>query len=289
MNFLGIDVGGTKVAWTLIDGKVHIRDCGKVLVPKSRSELIATLREITNSYEDIAAACIALPGVMSKGKLIKAPNLKFMEGFALKTLEREYSFPIYFENDANTFAYGEAKLRGFRDLIGITLGSGVGGGVIIGGEIYHGSGGAGELGHVTFRFDGERCSCGKKGCAEAYLSRQFFLRRSREVFGLSKEPEELFSLAKEGDERAIAIFREFGRMLGDFLGSIANAFHPEAIVVGGGIAGGARVFTKEVRGEYVKTAIVRPLPKLYFSKRDASMGAAILAMENYRKERTKSA
>ncbi len=283
MKFLGIDVGGTKIAWSVIDKRIRTREQNKVSVPRTRKRLVATLREIIKLYEDITATCIAFPGIIIKGRLVRAPNLKFMEGFFLKNLKRGLDFPVYFENDANVFAYGEAKLRGFQTLIGITLGSGVGGGVIIEGSIYHGSGGAGELGHITFCFGGERCSCGKEGCAEAYLSRQFFLRKSREVFGVSMEPEELFLLARKGNKVAKAIFREFGKMLGNFLASIANAFHPEAIVVGGGIVRGARYFVTQTRREFAKRTIVEPLPRLLFSRRDASLGAAILAREKYMK------
>jgi len=155
-------------------------------------------------------------------------------------LEARTGLPTVVANDANCAALGEAWLgagRGLQDFILLTLGTGVGGGIILNGELFVGHGGmAGELGHITLYPDGPRCNSGNRGTLEQYLAIQAVQRRT------GKDPAELGQLAAAGDETALQFWQDYGRDLGIGLASLTVILTPQAIVVGGGIAASATYF-----------------------------------------------
>lgn len=275
----GIDIGGTKINFILLEGKRIIKSW-KILTPKNRKVLIRALKQ--NTPQGVRKIGIGVPGPLNKkGDLVlNPPNLKALRNCPLaKIVEKETGVKTRMENDANCFAFGEALIgagRGAETVFGITLGTGVGGGIVIGKKLYRGAfGAAGEVGHTTIKFDGPRCSCRALGCLEEYCSERFFLKKGG-------SPKEFFGQAEKGVKKAIEIYREYGRFLGVGLANVINLFNPEVIVIGGGIANAYKFFANEMKKEIGKRVIspvskknVR-MKKAVFGDFGGAVGAALL-------------
>jgi glucokinase len=155
--------------------------------------------------------------------------------------------------------------RGAEIVFGITLGTGVGGGIVINNKIYRGAtGSAVEAGHMTIKFDGLKCSCGNLGCLEAYCSEKFFKKK-----GIS--PKEAAKKAKAGNKFALKIFKDYGKNLGVGLSNIINLLDPEIIVLGGGISKASKFFLEETKKE-TKKRTISPLSKKYVKIKIAKLG-----------------
>jgi glucokinase len=190
---------------------------------------------------------------MKRGRMINSPNIPDLNGFGIREfIQKRMSSPIAIENDANAFALGEGWVgaaKGSKDYCGITLGTGVGGGIVINGEILHGSGGmASEVGHMVIDPEGPLCGCGGKGCLEIYASATGIRRMALEAIEKGKggeilkraggkveeiTSEKVFEAAQSGDKAAQKIFNEMGRFLGLGLVNLIHLFDPEKIVIGG--------------------------------------------------------
>ena len=272
---LGIDVGGNKVLCVrLSKGKTVIKR--KVEIKKKEKErFLETIEKfIQESREEKVG--IGFPGLLTRRKIVFSPNLPFFNGFKIVDyLERKYGVEVLLENDANCFALGE-YIRWRRDLVGITLGTGLGCGIIIDGKLYKGMGNAGELGHTIIKFDGRKCRCGNIGCVEEYLSERAFLRESKRVMGKSYTPFELSEMCKKGDRRALRIFEEMGRILGILITNITHFLHPEMIVIGGGISKAWKYMKRSCLEEMKRRCMVK-LPKIVRGKEESgAIGAAYL-------------
>jgi glucokinase len=259
LNAIGVDVGGTKIAAAVVtpEGEVLNEVRYPSSGPKERllSSMARSVNEVRDGFE-VGGICLAVPGTVStvENKIIDAPNLHAIEGIPLKDeLEERTGLTTTVENDANAAAWGEFRFGAGSEvshLIFITLGTGVGGGVISHGVLLRGAQGAGgEMGHITIQATGPRCGCGNHGCLEALASGTAIARRAREV--ASEEPdsalgqlaveravlgEDVAGLARQGDEAAISVLRETGVWLGIGLAGFVNVFNPEVIAVGGGAA-----------------------------------------------------
>ena len=259
MNAIGVDVGGTKIAAAVVtpEGEVLNEVRYPSSGPKERllSSMARSVNEVRDGFE-VGGVCLAVPGTVSteENKIIDAPNLHAIEGIPLKDeLEERTGLTTTVENDANAAAWGEFRFGAGSEvshLIFITLGTGVGGGVISHGVLLRGAQGAGgEMGHITIQATGPRCGCGNHGCLEALASGTAIARRAREV--ASEKPdsalgqlaveravlgEDVAGLARQGDEAAISVLRETGVWLGIGLAGFVNVFNPEVIAIGGGAA-----------------------------------------------------
>jgi glucokinase len=258
MNAIGVDVGGTKIAAAVVtpEGKIlnEVRYPTQAIPPNRLIEIIAeAIREVKDGFE-VGGVCLAVPGLIlaAKNKVIFSPNLHEIEGILLdKEMGSRTGLSVTVENDANAAAWGEFRYGAGKDVdhqVFITLGTGVGGGVITHGLLLRGAQGAGgELGHVTIDATGPRCGCGNRGCLEALASGTAIRRRAREI--ASEQPysalgriaierevlgEDVTRLAQEGDEAAIRVLEETGGWLGIGLAGFVNIFNPEVIAVGGG-------------------------------------------------------
>jgi glucokinase len=258
MNAIGVDIGGTKIAAAVVtpEGKIlnEMRYPTQAIPPNRLVETIAgAITEVRDGFE-VGGACLAVPGFVlsAENKVIFAPNLHEIENIRLdEEIGRRTGLRATVENDANAAAWGEFRYGAGRDVdhqIFITLGTGVGGGVITHGVLLRGAQGAGgELGHVTIDPTGPRCGCGNHGCLEALASGTAIQRRAREV--ASEKPrsalgrlaidrqvlgEDVTRLAQEGDEAALQVLQETGRWLGIGLAGFVNIFNPEVVAVGGG-------------------------------------------------------
>lgn len=308
---LATDLGGTNLRMSAINRKGEILYRTKRDTPKSdvAHEIVLAIKEAAleclEAVKEIGivkAIAAAVPATVSseRGIILKAPNVPALSGFRISaTLEDELNLPCFLENDANAAAIGEnwqGASKGHKNSICVTLGTGVGGGLIIDGKVLRGvDGTAGEVGHICVEPFGAPCGCGSRGCIEQYASATAIVRLTRELgyqYPKSKLPDklhlsslEIYEAGKNGDELALEVFRKQGFYLGIALSGLINVLNPEVIVIGGGAAAGWDLFipqtlliirerTYREPGERVK--IVRA------EKGDDAgvLGAALVAFEN---------
>ena len=263
--FLGIDVGGMslKGAGILADGSIVYKESistnnetGNDLFVRILNELTHNLVNKLNDEYEIKGLGIGIPGICNVEKLIVeyAPNLK-LEKVDIKKALSWFNKSIYISNDANVACLGESMFgasKEYKSSILLTLGTGVGGGVIINGKLFEGNEGKGtELGHMTIKTDGVVCGCGRKGCFEAYASASALLRITKRVMNDYKDSLmwkvcdndinkvnglTSFECAKKGDKAANLVIDEYVSNLGEGILNYCNIFRPEAIILGGGIS-----------------------------------------------------
>ncbi|MBA2510530.1 MAG: ROK family protein [Rubrobacteraceae bacterium] len=258
MNAVGGDVGGTKIAAGLVSPEGKVLSEARYPTPHSPGKLVETIvrviKEVSDGHET-GGVCLAVPGLIlaQENKVIFSPNLRAVEGIPLKDrIEPEIGIPLVIENDANAAAWGEFRFGSGSEvdhLVFLTVGTGVGGGVISHGVLLRGAqGSGGELGHVTVQATGPRCTCGNHGCLEALVSGTAIGRRARETavenpgsaLGRTASRrkvlgEDVTELARKGDEVAISVLEETGTWLGVGLAGFVNIFNPEVVAVGGGV------------------------------------------------------
>jgi glucokinase len=223
-----------------------------------------------------------------ENKVVYSPNLHAVEGIPLKeVLEPRIGLPLTVENDANAAALGEFRFGAGSEvdhLVVVTLGTGIGGGVITHGVLLRGAqGSGGELGHVTIQSTGPRCACGNRGCLEALASGTAIARRAREV--ASEKPdsalgrlavkrkllgEDVTELARNGDEVALSVLEETGRWLGIGLAGFVNIFNPEVVAVGGGVMAARELVLESARREVHLRA--RPPSRDLVEVKEATLG-----------------
>jgi glucokinase len=262
---IGVDLGGTNVRIGMVTptGRVLNKEeyaldssqGGLKLVEELVSNLKNLLQKRVGKNNQLLGIGIGIAGAIDvkKGRIINSPNIPNLNGFGIREfIKKRISSPIAIENDANAFVLGEGWVgaaKGSKDYCGITLGTGVGGGIVTNGEIVHGSRGmAGEVGHMVIDREGVLCGCGGKGCLEVYASAAGIKRMALEAIergeggeilrrtgGKAEEvtSEKVFEAARSGDEVARKIFREMGRFLGLGLVNLIHLFDPEKIVIGG--------------------------------------------------------
>jgi len=273
MNAIGVDVGGTKIAAAVVspEGKIlnEVRYPTQAVPPNRLIETIArAITEVKDGFE-VGGVCLAVPGLIlaAENKVIFAPNLHEIENIRLdEEIGSSTGTSVTVENDANAAAWGEFRYGAGKDVehqVFITLGTGVGGGIITHGVLLRGAQGAGgELGHVTIDATGPRCGCGNHGCLEALASGTAIRRRAREVandrpgsalgrLAVEREVlgEDVTRLAREGDEASILVLEETGRWLGIGLAGFVNTFNPEVIPVGGGASRAGELILEPARRE----------------------------------------
>jgi glucokinase len=258
MNAIGVDVGGTKIAAAVVsaEGEVlnEVRYPTQAVPPNRLVGTIAgAITEVGDGFE-VGGVCLAVPGLImaSVNTVIFSPNLHEIENIRLdEEIGGRTGMRVTVENDANAAAWGEFRYGAGKDVehqVFITLGTGVGGGVITHGVLLRGAQGAGgELGHVTLDPEGPLCGCGNRGCLEAVASGTAIQRRAREFandrptsalgrLAIQRQVlgEDVTRLAEEGDEAAVAVLNEAGRWLGIGVAGFVNIFNPEVVAVGGG-------------------------------------------------------
>ena len=294
MNAIGVDVGGTKIAAGVVTPEGEILDEVRYPSPHSPTALVGAIaRAITEVGDghDAGGVCLAVPGLIlaEQNKVVFSPNLHAVEGISLKEeLEPRIGLPLTIENDGNAAAWGEFRFGAGSEadhLVFVTLGTGIGGGVITHGVLMRGAqGSGGELGHVTIRATGPRCACGNHGCLEALASGTAVGRRAREL--AIEDPgsalgrlaarrqilgEDVTELAREGDEVALSVLEETGRWLGVGLAGFVNIFDPEVVAVGGGAMEAGELILKAARREVGLRA--RPPSRDLAEVKVASLGA----------------
>ncbi len=258
---VGIDLGGGSIKGALVtaDGRIEAQDrcptdveSGERGVADRIAALFESLRDGHGlSNDDIAGVGIGVPGVTtSKGNVIIAPNLHWRNVPFKRILEERIRLHVEIDNDASVAAMGEAHLgagRGRESLFLITLGTGIGGGLVLDGDIHHGASfAAGEIGHMCIDPDGPDCGCGKKGCLEVFSSGPAMVRYVRRRLPNaastslpdteSLSPETICLAAKNGDSLAREAVARVARYLGIAIANIINVISPNVIAIGGGIS-----------------------------------------------------
>lgn len=266
MYYIGIDLGGTNIVAGVVNEKYEIvaKEKVKTNLPRSAEEVIADMAMVAKkavataglTMDDIASVGVGTPGTANKetGIVEYSNNLRWdnvdLAGLLGKALDRK----VFIENDANAAAFGEYLAgagKGHKSLVAITLGTGVGGGVILDGKILTGFSYAGaELGHAVIAVDGEQCTCGRKGCLEAYASATALIKQTQKAMINDKyssmweivdgditkvNGKTAFDGMRENDETATEVVDSYITYLGVGIANMINIFQPEVLCIGGGI------------------------------------------------------
>src|SRR4051812_24293219 len=287
---IGVDLGGTNLRIAEVDGdgilleKVTLGTQvikGRDFVIGEMTDSIKTLIAKYSPKMELQGVGIGVPGIIDKrtGMLRESPNLPGWDDYPVRDeIERLLAAPVVLENDANVAAFGEGWLgaaRGYNEVCMITLGTGVGGGVVLGGKIWQGMNGmAGGVGHVTGGSNGYPCKCGNIGCAEQYASATAIMKMAREEIdgGTAPEMEKLakglhgpniefsaravFNLALQGDAAAQRVYDRVGNALGILIADLVNILNLRMYVIGGGVSNGWQAFAPKMFEELKKRSMV---------------------------------
>lgn len=308
--FIGLDVGRT-IRGALVNGKGEIIKQHRVVSEVSNprifiDQLIEVIKTLRLNAGDVAAAGIGWAGLVNqRAQRIEAnPNLVDVSSYDLHAeLERATGFTVVIDNDANAAAYGEWRsgaARGFNDVFYVTLGTGIGSGLILGGQLQRGSRGfAGEFGHFKISDDGLECGCGGTGCLETMASGPNIVRRVREQlfsdpsFSVSKLARDMEGIltaerveraAIEQDDLALSVLKETARILGNAVASVVNLLNVEVVVVGGGVMAAGDLILQPMRDAVQKAALSSTMEccrivSAELGREAGIIGAALLARD----------
>jgi glucokinase len=310
---IGIDVGGTNLRGALVgpDGKIINRmkiasdaDQGIEAVIDNLVRLIKSI----GGGEDVSAVGFGIPGIIDfkAGIITQAPNICNVNNYPIRENLRTRlgdAIPVIIENDANCAALGEWWMGAGKDvgsLVIITLGTGVGGGIVLDGKLWRGADGmGGEVGHMTIYPDGAKCNCGNYGCLESYSSATAIRRMVKEILSDSNSktalrelvndedpgrmPEAVMKAAQEGDRAALGIWEQFGTALGIGMASLVNILNVEMIVIGGGVSQAWEMFIGKALAELKRRALRAPAERVEVMKSmlgddEGIIGASYLAL-----------
>jgi glucokinase len=269
---IGIDLGGTNLKIALLDLKFKIKD-REVLSTQNfikKENLVSIIVYSINKIiednglkkRDILGIGLGVPGPVDakRGIIHFFPNIPGWREVNLKgVLQRELGLAVFLDNDAKLMSLAEYKLgkaKGFKNVICLTLGTGVGGAIILEGRLYRGvNNAAGEIGHIPINEKGPLCNCGGIACLEAYIGNNRILREARKIFKRNITLEELSILSAKHDKQALNIWLKMGGRLGTALSGIVNLLNLDAIVMGGGIANVGKILFDKVRETIRKRAM----------------------------------
>ena len=288
---VGVDLGGTNIVAGAMtaDGSRHLamrsiptnsavgdEGVAERIVGLVEAVILDTMEQNDSSRRDFIGIGVGAPGPLDreKGIVLVAPNLGWKDFPLRQRIQERLHLPTTLDNDANCATFGEwwqGAARGGRNVVGLTIGTGIGGGLILNGALYHGSSDmAGEIGHTTIDLNGRHCKCGNYGCLEAYASGPAIATRAREVLvreeGESAIPamvkgrldditaQIVYDAATNGDEVAIEIVRDTARYLGAGVANLLNIFNPDIVVVAGGVTAAGDALFVPLRAEVRRRA-----------------------------------
>jgi len=277
---IGIDIGGTMIKGALFDlqGGLIRKDETSTKAEKGLEPFIENIVSFVNLFQKgtgkASSLGIGIAGVLDKERetLLESPNLPLLKNVPLKKLlESELGIPVFIENDANIAALGELWAgdgKGIDNFLLLTLGTGIGSGLILNGNLWTGeTGKAGEFGHAVVNPEGAQCACGKKGCLEAHSSGSAMVRMAREALAKGREsslqnlyknnpdaltPKAIYTEAKNGDELCLEIFKEAARFLAIAISDVNNLLDIHNFIIGGGVSKASHIFEAGLREEVRK-------------------------------------
>jgi len=287
--YLGIDLGGTAIKVGITDdrGNIQIKRSYESNISSDADALVAhfgkcvlqTISESSIPTKEIIGAGIGAPGLLNPetGQLIFVTNLQMLNGYYLTpAIEKIIKLPTFLDNDVNAMVLGEfffGAAKGYTNIIALTLGTGIGGGLILNGKLYQGASfTAGELGHMTIDSNGLLCNCGSYGCIERYANKDGIIDRFKAYYEHKEmestinqflddgeiTPKAIAMAAQAGDNLSKLVLSEVGTYLGIALASYINILNPEIIVIGGGIANAGDLLLEPARNEMMKRAYTVP-------------------------------
>ncbi len=289
---VGVDIGGTKVAAGVVDPHGNVLARARRLTPSRDPKAVEdTIVEVVGElrdHHDIAAVGIGAAGFVDadRSRVLFAPHLAWRNEPLRAAVTQAVGLPVVVENDANAAAWAEWRFgagRGEPRLVCVTLGTGIGGGIVIDGTVYRGRHGmAGEFGHMIVVPDGQRCECGNRGCLEQYASGNVLGREARELARANSpvvvpllervngKIDDLVgpvitAAARDGDPLAIELFEEVGRWLGIGLANLAAALDPGMFVIGGGVSDAGELLLRPARDSFRRILTgrgFRPEPRI---------------------------
>ncbi len=311
---IGVDLGGTNLRFGLVreDEKIISRrrtgtmaaEGVEIVLERLTSGIQTLAMKAESTGLEVAGIGIGVPGIISvrDGIVRLSPNLPGWQDVPLRSrLSESFQYPVYVENDANAYALGEYWFgagKGAKSMVCITLGTGVGGGIILDGHVWRGADGmAGEVGHITVNPDGPLCPCGNRGCLERYSSATAVMEMAAQAASGSGKtalktllksglltPEAIANAAKKGDREAVRIYSEAGKYLGIAVADLIDLLNMECIVIGGGMSGAWELIIGPLKEEVQARAFKIPAGRCRILrgrlKDDAGiLGAAGLALK----------
>ncbi|MCD4534690.1 ROK family glucokinase [Nocardioides sp. cx-169] len=294
----GIDVGGTKIAGAVVDAKGAILEEARVESPATDREAIeaaiAGLVADLRTRHEVDSVGIGFAGYVDAGRarVLFAPNLAMRDLDLKRELEEQVGLPVVIENDANSAAWGEfafGAAEDVDDLLMVTVGTGVGGGLVLRGELYRGAYGvAAEIGHLRVVPDGHLCGCGNRGCLEQYGSGTALVREARTAAaGGAEQVESLLAraggdpsgihgaliteAARDGDPFAVDLLASLGRWLGHGIASLTTVLDPAAVVIGGGVSEAGDLLLDPLRAAF-ESQLIAPTHRPVAEIRLATLG-----------------
>ena len=310
---VGVDIGGTGIKVGLVDENLQL--VGEGTIPTRtdipfEEQVEAIARCVTETAaaagyrrkEDILSVGVGIPGIANAdGEVIKCTNLGWFHTPSREVFQKYLDVPVFIDNDANVAALAESVAgvsAGTSSSVFITIGTGIGGGIIINGKIWSGFHGiGGELGHVILDLDGVPCTCGNHGCLERYCSATALIRMGREA--VAENPDSLIlksvggdpakieartviDAARENDPVAVRVYNEYISYLAQAVASVVNLLDPEVIVIGGGVSKAGDFLMEPIRREYPQYVLFndQPMPEVKLAvlgSRAGVIGAAMLS------------
>lgn len=304
---VGVDLGGTKIYTALVnlDGQIIEEITIKTEAEKGEKvvldNILKTIDKVLENVDrkEVKAIGIGSPGPLDieKGLIVYTPNLPFKNFELVKPIKERYNIPTYLDNDANVatlseFMFGAGK--GSKNMVYVTVSTGVGGGAILNGNIYRGStANALEIGHITVMKGGPRCGCGNTGCVEALASGTAIMKRAKEALDSKVETslrnydnvtaKEVFIEAERGDKVSKEILNDALSYLGIGISNIANSFDPDKIIIGGGVSEAGKIVFDKIDEEMQRRCLTTiynhcKVEKALLGGKAGVLGAAALAI-----------
>ena len=295
---IGIDLGVNYIRSILVDLSGNIvKEYYQKLANQKRELAFDTLvqsidtliRQASDSNYGIVGIGVGVPGIVDQnGTILFAPNMNWREVPLKQMLEERFDYPIIIDNEANAGAQGEQKYgagKGIRNQIYLSVGYGIGSGIILDKELYKGTSGfSGELGHLSIDFNGKKCTCGNLGCWELYASEKTLLEDAAE-YGF-EHLDELIQAAENGDERVLQLFEKIGYYLGIGIANIINTLNPDSVMIGNRMSRAAQWIMPSIENTVQKRALSFQTEQLQFlfaelQEQSAVRGAAYYAIDRF--------
>ena len=282
MYYIGIDIGGMSIKGGIVDekGTIYLKR-SVVTQPHAHydvivGDIVGLIRSLADEFGitlgELGGIGIGIPGTIDpdKGTIVYSNNIDFENVPIVEAIQKQIDLPVKIGNDANCAALGEVKFgsgKGMNDIVFVTLGTGVGTGIIREGKILSFKGGAGgEGGHMSIRVDGERCTCGRRGCWEAYASATALIRQTKRA--MERHPDSLmhrfaeeegkvsgrtaFLAARAGDAAGLAVVNRYVKYVAEGLINLVNIFRPEALLIGGGVSNEGEYFIRKLQSRVTR-------------------------------------
>lgn len=292
-SIIAIDLGGTNLKCALLDNslKIKARSSFSTKSFDNQDKLILGIIDSIDSFvlsqklkrSAILGVGIGVPGPVdaAKGLVHFLPNIPgWKEVWLKKILEAKTKLPVFIDNDAKLMTLAEHEAgaaRKYKNVLCLTLGTGVGGGLIINDLLYRGPDNvAGEAGHIQLNEKGPRCGCGSRGCLETYVGSNRILQDARKLFGRQITLEKVSALARQNNLKAVKFWSRVGKKLGLVLSGIVNLLNLEAIVIGGGVSSAGGVLFESIRQTILSRAMCQQAKRVRIAKAELGVDAGII-------------